>query len=513
MLMVKLFFLCAINICIDAAKILAIYPCPSISHQVVFRPITMELIKRGHEVTVLTTDPYFKNDTAPKNLREIDVHDISYKSVKDFIPAITGSEDDLINQVLVMATMIPRTFEEQMKVKEVQDLINHKTRQFDLILLEAFFIQVLGFTHIFKAPAILVSSFGPFIGTYEIMGAPTHPTLYHNLFRQKLYNLNLWEKVTELYNYFRVRYILSSAEENYNRQIKSIFGPNTPPLSVLKNNVDMLLLNVNPIWEGNYPVPPNVIHMGGLHQKPPKELPKDLQQYLDSSKNGVIYFSFGTNVVPSSLSQEKMKIFEDVFSQLPYNIIWKWDSDKKTVKSKNIKIYKWLPQSDLLRHPNVKLFITQGGLQSTDESITAGVPLIGIPMLGDQWYNVEKYVHHKIGVKLILENLTENQLKNAIIEVIQDKRYRENIARLRSLMQDQPQKPLDRALWWIEYVLRHGGAKHLRAPAANISWTEYYELELVSILLCSIMIFILLITFLVRYSMSYASKYVKKKQM
>ncbi|CAG5031224.1 unnamed protein product [Parnassius apollo] len=382
----------------------------------------MDLIKRGHEVTVITPDPYFKNDSAPKNLREIDVHDISYKIGKDFIPTITGSEDDLINQVVAMAGIISDLLEKQMKVKDVRDLIVDKKRQFDLILLEALFEPLLGFTHIFKAPTVLVSSFGPFIGSYEIMGAPTHPTVYHNMFSQRLYNLNLWEKVAELYKYFRIRYILSSREENYNKLIKSIFGPDTPPLSVLKNNVDMLLLNVNPIWEGNHPVPPNVIHMGGLHQKPPKELPKDLQQYLDASQNGVIYFSFGTNVLPSALSQEKIKIFENVFSQLPYNVIWKWDSNEKVEKSKNVKIYKWLPQSDLLRHPNVKLFITQGGLQSTDESITAGVPLIGIPMLADRWYNTEKYVHHKIGIKLSLEKLTENQLKNAIIEVIEDKR-------------------------------------------------------------------------------------------
>ncbi|CAG5031204.1 unnamed protein product [Parnassius apollo] len=382
----------------------------------------MELIKRGHEVTVITTDPEFRNDTAPKNLREIDIHDMSYNVWKDFSLTVTGKEEDLTNQISAFAKIIHNLFEQLMSVKDVQDLIYDKKQQFDLILLEAFFVPVLGFTHIFKAPTILVSTFGTIIGNYEIMGAPTLPTLYHHNFRQRLYNLNYWEKVTELYQYFRFRYIFSSNEEKCNKLIKSVFGPDTPSLSVLKNDVDLLLLNIHPIWEGNYPVPPNVIHMGGLHQTPPKKLPKDLQEYLDTSQNGVIYFSLGTNVLPSSLSQEKMKIFENVFSQLPYNVIWKWDSDDKTVKSKNIKIYKWLPQSDILRHPNVKLFITQGGLQSTDESITAGVPLIGIPMLGDQWYNTEKYVHHKIGIKLSLEKLTENQLKNAITEVIEDKR-------------------------------------------------------------------------------------------
>ncbi|CAG5031220.1 unnamed protein product [Parnassius apollo] len=360
----------------------------------------MELIKRGHEVTVITPYPYFKNDTAPKNLREIDIHDISYKIWNNFSLTVTGKEDDLMKQVPAFAKIVYDIFEQIMSVKDVQDLIYHKKRQFDLILLEAYFVPMLGFTQHFKAPTVL-----------------------------------------------------------------------------------------------------------------PLLMDKDLQQYLDTSQNGVIYFSFGTNVLPSALPQEKIKIFESVFSQLPYNVIWKWDSNEKSFKSENIKIFKWLPQSDLLRHPNVKLFITQGGLQSTDESITAGVPLIGIPMLGDQWYNTEKYVHHKIGIKLLLENLTENQLKNAIIEVIEDKSYRENIIRLRSFMQDQPQAPLDRAIWWIEYVLRHGGAKHLRSPAANMSWIEYYELELVLILLSSILIIIGLITFLIKYSISYASKYVKEKQL
>lgn len=73
-------------------------------------------------------------------------------------------------------------------------------------------------------------------------------------------------------------------------------------------------------------------------------------------------------------------------------------------------------------HPNIKLFITQGGLQSTDESIAAAVPLIGVPMLGDQWYNAEQYVYHKIGMQLAIDTLTEDILKDAIETVIKDKR-------------------------------------------------------------------------------------------
>lgn len=73
-------------------------------------------------------------------------------------------------------------------------------------------------------------------------------------------------------------------------------------------------------------------------------------------------------------------------------------------------------------HPKIKLFITQGGLQSTDEAINAGVPLIGVPMLADQWYNVEHYVHHGVGLQLDIRTVNTEVVKNAIETVIGDPR-------------------------------------------------------------------------------------------
>lgn len=58
--------------------------------------------------------------------------------------------------------------------------------------------------------------------------------------------------------------------------------------------------------------------------------------------------SFGTNVKPSLLPAEKIQIFANVFSQLPYNVLWKWNTDESPGKSENIKISKWFPQADLL---------------------------------------------------------------------------------------------------------------------------------------------------------------------
>lgn len=73
-----------------------------------------------------------------------------------------------------------------------------------------------------------------------------------------------------------------------------------------------------------------------------------MQTFLDESKNGVIYFSLGTNVKGHDLEENVKSDILRVFSELPYNILWKIDWDAKDVP-KNVRIEKWVPQQDILR--------------------------------------------------------------------------------------------------------------------------------------------------------------------
>lgn len=54
---------------------------------------------------------------------------------------------------------------------------------------------------------------------------------------------------------------------------------------------------------------------------------------------------------------------------------------------------------------------------------------------------------------------------------------------LAKLVEDQPMKSLDRVVWWIEYVLRHKGARHLKAP--QIPWYLYFMLDFIGAALIS----------------------------
>ena len=59
--------------------------------------------------------------------------------------------------------------------------------------------------------------------------------------------------------------------------------------------------------------------------------------------------SLGTIVNDNLFPKEKIQIFINVFSKLPYDVYWKWDGQKLIGLPENVKIFKWFPQPDLLR--------------------------------------------------------------------------------------------------------------------------------------------------------------------
>lgn len=73
-------------------------------------------------------------------------------------------------------------------------------------------------------------------------------------------------------------------------------------------------------------------------------------------------------------------------------------------------------------HPNIKVFVTQGGLQSAEETIVKGVPIVGIPFIADQPRNIDAMVEKGLGLRLDVETLTKDTFREAIFEVATNKK-------------------------------------------------------------------------------------------
>ena len=63
------------------------------------------------------------------------------------------------------------------------------------------------------------------------------------------------------------------------------------------------------------PYLPNIIEVGAMHVRDPKPLPKDLQTFMDSATEGVVFVSFGSGLDPSLMSSEKIAVFLETFRE------------------------------------------------------------------------------------------------------------------------------------------------------------------------------------------------------
>jgi glucuronosyltransferase len=73
-------------------------------------------------------------------------------------------------------------------------------------------------------------------------------------------------------------------------------------------------------------------------------------------------------------------------------------------------------------HPNVRVFITHGGLLGTQEAVHAGVPMVGIPFFMDQEQNVMNCVSKGVSVMLKYDSVTKESVTNALKTVLHDSR-------------------------------------------------------------------------------------------
>lgn len=71
-----------------------------------------------------------------------------------------------------------------------------------------------------------------------------------------------------------------------------------------------------------------------------------------------------------------------------------------------------------LAHPNVKLFISHGGISGVYETVDAGVPVLGFPLYYDQPRNLQSLVDAGMAIAMELTSVTEQQFLYAIKELV-----------------------------------------------------------------------------------------------
>ena len=75
--------------------------------------------------------------------------------------------------------------------------------------------------------------------------------------------------------------------------------------------------------------------------------------------------------------------------------------------------------------------------------------------------------------------------------------YQTAINHLHELVMDQPMHPVDRATWWMEYLIRHPNPDDsMRSPAVELLWWQYLLIDVMIFLVIIVISFIIVVKFL-----------------
>lgn len=290
---------------------------------------------------------------------------------------------------------------------------------------------------------------------------------------------------------------------------RDFFGTNMPPLDYIAANTSLLLVNTNFLVNDPRPTVPGLVEVGGIHIEKAKPLPQvtlyklrseccvnkklmsqNLTKAIHSAKEGIIYFSMGTVISMDTFPREALNSILGVFAKLPHTVFWKgFPKSLPKPIPKNVVDREWFPQLDVLCDPRIRLFVTHGGQLSIQEAIHCGVPVLGIPALADQKLNIMNYEKYGAGKLLEYKDiLAEDLLSDTMQDILYNSSYRIKAKQLSKIYRDRPMHPADTAAYWVEYVVRHDGARHLRTRGADLIWFEYY---LVDVVLVFIVLFIM----------------------
>ncbi|XP_017558424.1 UDP-glucuronosyltransferase 2C1-like isoform X4 [Pygocentrus nattereri] len=480
--------------CVLAGKIL-IWP-GEFSHWLNVKVIIEELIARGHNITVVThsATPFVKTTQSPGyNVDIIQVPHTKQDFIESFEKFVKYFTYDLPNDNIIQASL---------KIKGLIDVLSEQNdvfcrnlfarkdlmekwnkEEFEVLLTDPMVFCGELLAQKLNLPFVVSLRFSFGSSMERLCGQlPTPPSYVPGAALGYTDQMDFPQRLKNFFFYIFQDFVFSLVvKTKWHNLFTEIMGKPTTLCDTM-GKADIWLIRT--YWDFEYPRPflPNFKFVGGLHCKPAKPLPKEMEEFVQSSgDDGIVVFSLGSMV--KNLTKERANTIAAALGQIPQKVLWRYTGEKPDTLAPNTRLYDWIPQNDLLGHPKTKAFITHGGTNGLYEAIYHGVPMVGIPLFADQPDNLLHMKTKGAAVMLEYNKMQTKDLKDALTEVINNPSYKESMMRLSRIHHDQPMKPLDQAVFWIEFVMRNKGAKHLRVAAHDLTWYQYYCLDVAAFLL------------------------------
>ncbi|XP_046968062.1 UDP-glucosyltransferase 2 [Vanessa cardui] len=484
------------------------------SHKIPFLELARGLIRRDHNITLISP---FQPDFHLEGLEEITPEGLAafvrgYMTF-DLVGARMKGEEPLPYMDIIRYGY--EACDAFLNDIETRSFLR-SGRSYDLIILDGAYPEcALGLVYRMKVPFMYINTVAFYASPTSVSGSPAPFSVTPFFARSFTDNMGFWDRSVNAFWHLGSLLGHSISVTVLQSVLRRHFGAQMPHVYDMAKNVSFILQNGHYSVTYSRPFLPNVAEIACIHCKESKKLNDDLEEWISGAgEAGFVYVSMGSSVRTNKMPLAAHRLFIDALKRLPQRVLWKQDGDQNmTDIPSNIRLYKWLPQQDLLGHPKIKAFVTHGGLLSMFETVYHGVPIITIPVFCDHDANAAKAEVDGYAKKLDLHYLTSDKLYEAIKDVIVEPKYKIQVKNRQTLMRDQKESPLERAIYWTEYVLRHKGAYHLQSPAKDLNLFQYYMLDIALTFLVLTLTTLTLIVYALRIGFICLGNYVQSKRM
>nr|XP_039325747.1 UDP-glucuronosyltransferase 1A3 isoform X1 [Saimiri boliviensis boliviensis] len=463
------------------------------SHWLSMREVVQELHSRGHQAVVLTPE-------VNMHIKEEDFFTLTTY-------AIPCTQDEF-NHLLLSHTQLffetehfLKKFSRSMEILKNMSLVAHgacvellhnetlirhlNATSFDVVLTDPVYLCGPVLAKYLSIPTVFFLRYIPCDLDFKGTQCPNPYSYVPKLLTMNSEHMTFLQRVKNMLYPLALSYICHAFSAPYANFASELFQREVSVVDIL-SQASVWLFRGDFVMDYPRPIMPNMVFIGGINCANRKPLSQEFEGYINASgEHGIVVFSLGSMV--SEIPEKKAMEIAAALGKIPQTVLWRYTGTRPSNLANNTILVKWLPQNDLLGHPKTRAFITHSGSHGIYEGICNGVPMVMMPLFGDQMDNAKRMETKGAGVTLNVLEMTSEDLENALKAVINDRSYKENIMRLSSLHKDRPVEPLDLAVFWIEFVMRHKGAPHLRPAAHDLTWYQYHSLDVIGFLLAIVL--------------------------
>ncbi|XP_035792267.1 UDP-glucuronosyltransferase 2C1-like isoform X2 [Anopheles albimanus] len=495
-----------IDVCLShSSNILYISAVASPSHFLWSEQLAKALAAKGHNVTLLNI---YKQGSSGKNMHflkldgveegllaegPVDYLELHQLSPFQLLSSFADLEFSVCERALV-STALQRL--RQYPISFTFQLIIH-----DQLAGPCLLLLLETFRH---PPLVMASAASSYTSSALVFGSP----VFTGFVPSQLHDMPLQMGLVDRgYNFLLTHLEVMSRQYFYNPLIDRLVQrhcENITSVSQYESSAIRAVVNSMSLLDPPEPRISQIVAVGGLHITPTR--PIDVS-YLGRDKGKytkLVLVSFGSNVLISTLGDGTIQALAAVARKMPFvQFLWKTDTNKSPlgmVLPSNVLTAAWFPQNDLLGGGIVDVFVTHGGLLSVQEAIWHGVPMLGVPVYGDQYQNVRRLERLGIGRRLLLEALSAGSLQDHLHALINDEsgralcrfshsRYTERARKISRMVRDAHPAPRAKAVWTIEWVMRNYQTSSellLGVDLNGVGFIEKYTLDVLAFVLLAI---------------------------